>query len=156
MAESISDDVRTLRRWYHNRRFHSWFVHFPVALVPFAFLSHILFFASGRMFFFNSAFFALTVSLVLGVFTVGTGVMSWMINYAQSLDPRFRVKIFCSVLFLILTGITMALGLPAVTLQEINPPEEFRFNIVASARLTFVNSVIVFIIARYGKTLSQI
>jgi hypothetical protein len=152
----MPDDVRALRRWYHNRRFHSWFIHFPIALVPFSFLSQILFFASGRVFFFNSAFFALTVSLITGVFAVGTGVVSWMINYSQSLDLRFRVKIFCSVIFLILTGITVALGLPAVMLQEINPAQEFGFNIMASASLTFINSVVVFIIARYGKALTQI
>jgi uncharacterized membrane protein len=154
MAEQLSDNTRAWRLWHYNVRPHSAFVHFPIALIPLTLLSQILFFITERLFFFNAAFYTLILSLFAVVFAVGTGVISWMINYDQSFDARFRAKLTCSVISIVIIASSIALTLPQVMLQGINPVSNLNPGFIASSALTFINCVVIHIAARNGKNLT--
>jgi uncharacterized membrane protein len=154
MAEQISDNTRAWRLWHHKLRPHSAFVHFPIVLIPLTLLSQILFLITGRLFFFNAAFYSLVLSLFAVVFAVGTGVISWLINYDQSFDARFRAKITCSVVSVIITASSIALTLPLAMLQGVNPVSNLNFAFIASTALTFINCIVIHIAAHNGKNLT--
>jgi uncharacterized membrane protein len=154
MAERISENTRAWRLWHHRLRPHSAFVHFPITLIPLTLLSQILFIITGRLFFFNAAFYTLVLSLFAVVFAVGTGVISWMINYDQSFDTRFRVKIACSIISVIIIASSIALTLSQAMLQGVNPVSNLNSGFIASAALTFINCVVIHIAARNGKNLT--
>jgi hypothetical protein len=88
------------------------------------------------------------------VFAMGTGILSWMINYDQSVDSRFRVKISCSILLVIITSAEIILSIPLVMLQAVNQISAASFNVAADIFLTFIGCILVAAIGRAGKKLT--
>ncbi|MDR2401075.1 MAG: hypothetical protein LBD73_05440, partial [Deferribacteraceae bacterium] len=135
---------------------HPAFIHFPIAFFPLTLLSQILFFITGRDFFFNIAFFVQILSLITALLAFGTGIVSWMINYSQSFDACFRVKISCAILCIILTAIAVVITVPIAALQELKPLTKGDVALTVSTGITFINCVLMAILSRYGRRLTWI
>ncbi|MDR2105015.1 MAG: hypothetical protein LBP51_04590 [Deferribacteraceae bacterium] len=154
MQESSANErneLRSWRLWYRKYRLHSVFIHFPIALIPLAFLSHIFFLFTGRVFFFNTAFFVQILSLLAILAALGTGFIGWMINYNQSLDIRFRVKILCTIIILASTFTAILISAPLAILQELTPIQKENPKFLITVGLTFINCILVGIISQNGK-----
>jgi len=93
---------------------HPMFVHFPQALFPMAFLSFLLYVATGHPEFEVGAFVAAGFGTAASPATTLTGFIDWKANYKGYMTPVFRNKIIGAF-------VLIGLSVPAVILRLLDP-----------------------------------
>ncbi len=97
----------TLNALYKRFHPHPMSVHFPIALHLFAAFFNLLFLFDKSQTWEQLVFYSLSISTLMGVFAMITGIMSWKINYAFSASKIFKQKLYLSIL-------TLGLGIVAL------------------------------------------
>ena len=90
---------RELYKTYHP---HPISVHFPIALHFFAAFFDILFFLNGDRIYEQIVFYSFAVATLMGVLAMVFGIFSWWVNYDFSRAKYFVIKLYVSILTLIL------------------------------------------------------
>lgn len=89
---------------------HPMFVHFPLGLFPVAFVSFLLYLATGRPEFEAGAFVSAGFGAILSPVTTLTGFIDWKVRYKGTMTSVFRIKIVGAF-------VLIALSFPAVLLR---------------------------------------
>ncbi len=84
-----------------KRHPHPVVVHFPIALLMASSLFLILYLVTGRSPFESTSVSLLLLGALSSLFAIGTGLLTWWINYQLRLTPFIRRKIQLSVVLLI-------------------------------------------------------
>ena len=98
-------------------------VHFPIALLMAASLFILLFIFFPRASFEITGFYLLILGAVASPFAMGTGFLTWWVNYMLKPNPFVRKKIWLSFLLLTLeVSLILWRGLcPAFSSRDMSP-----------------------------------
>ncbi len=95
--KTFKDTVRKLYRLFHP---HPMFIHFPMGLINFTVIMQIIFLATGKESFESAGFYSLAASVLFLIPTIGSGFVSWWVNYELTMNKIFGLKItFSFILF---------------------------------------------------------
>ncbi|MFC1549327.1 DUF2231 domain-containing protein [Nitrospirota bacterium] len=90
-----------LRKLYRKFHPHPVLIHFPIALFVFAALMQTIFLLTREPSLESASFYAVVVG-TLGVFpAIGTGMLSWWVNYNMDMTPLFRNKLLLSAILMV-------------------------------------------------------
>lgn len=107
----VTDTKEKLKVWYRRYHPHPMTVHFPIALHLFAAFMDLLFLFDPKESYALSVFYLFFASTVMGFVAMVPGILSWWINYDFSKAQPFLIKLFVSVLVLLLGMINILLYL---------------------------------------------
>lgn len=91
-----------LREWYYKYHPHPMVVHFPIALHFFAGGVDLIFLYTLNPLYEIAIFYAFFVATIMGFVAMVPGILSWWINYGFSKARPFMVKLYVSLLTLLL------------------------------------------------------
>lgn len=100
-----------LRRLYHRLHPHPIVIHFPMGLFVFAALMQVVFFMTSNASFETAAFYAVVVATLGAIPSMGSGMLSWWINYDMTLTSIFRNKLLLSVMLIAAGGFLVVVRL---------------------------------------------
>ncbi len=98
-----------LKEWYKIYHPHPITVHFPIALHIFAGLFNVLFLFDKNEVYGQMVFYSFSIATVMGAVAMVFGILSWWINYNLYQGKSFIIKLYTSVLTLILGAIGIAI-----------------------------------------------
>lgn len=139
-SDRAAERMEMLRRLYHKVHPHPIVIHFPMGLYVFAALMQAVFFLTSNASFETAAFYAIVVATLGAIPSMGSGMLSWWINYDMTLTSIFRNKLFLSVV-LIAAGVFLVSA--RVMIPEISSRLDllsYAYNVVlmATAPLTML------------------
>lgn len=100
-----------VREWYRKYHPHPMTVHFPIALHFFAGGMDLLFLADPTEAYEISVFYAFFAATFMGGVAMIPGLLSWGINYGFSKARAFMVKLYVSILTVVLGTIVIIMRL---------------------------------------------
>lgn len=100
-----------LKEWYKIYHPHPITVHFPVALHIFAGLFDFLFLFDKNEVYEQMVFYSFTIATIMGAVAMVFGILSWWVNYDFSQGKSFVIKLYTSIITLILGIIGIAIYL---------------------------------------------
>lgn len=100
----------TLTKLYNRFHFHPVSVHFPIALFIFSVVMDIFYLIMGRgpATLATTSWHAFIFATAILPITIGTGFLSWWLNYSLALTTIFKKKIAGSLLLLFLAAIVLS------------------------------------------------
>lgn len=98
--------IKKLYRMFHP---HPMLLHFPMAMVVFTVIMQFIFLYSGKASFETAGFYSLVTALVFMFPTIGSGMMSWWVNYDLTVNKIFLYKISFSFILLIMEIIELSI-----------------------------------------------
>ncbi len=101
------DKMEGLREFYRKFHPHPVLIHFPMALFFFTCMMQVLFLIYDYSPFEHAAYFSLFTSVVFAYPATVSGIFSWWINYQSLLTKTFKIKLFMSIILLIITSGTL-------------------------------------------------
>lgn len=101
------DKMERRRNFYRKFHPHPVLIHFPMALFFFSCIMQGLFMIFKFSPYENAAYYSLFIGTVLGYPATLSGIYSWWINYQSMLTKTFRIKLYLSILLLIITSATL-------------------------------------------------
>lgn len=103
------EKLEKLRELYRKFHPHPVMIHYPIALFLFTALMQIIFLSFKNPSFENAAFYSLFVSVISAFPATFSGIFSWWINYQKTLTSTFKIKLYFSIILLIIGVITLLL-----------------------------------------------
>jgi len=112
-AEMTPEELRRQKMVDLYKKFHPhpMFIHFPVALLNFAFLMQAAFLITGKPSYESAGLYALIIGGVSVIPAMLSGFLSWWINYECIRNPRFMVKIILSFMLVVTSFLAIYLRL---------------------------------------------
>ncbi len=101
------DKMDKRRDFYRKFHPHPVLIHFPMALFFFTFIMQLLFLIFNFSPYENAAYYSLFIGVVLAYPATASGIYSWWINYQSLLTRTFKIKLYMSILLLILTSASL-------------------------------------------------
>ncbi|MBD3791031.1 MAG: 2-oxoacid:acceptor oxidoreductase subunit alpha [Campylobacterales bacterium] len=108
---AATDTKEKLKTWYRNYHPHPMTVHFPIALHLFAAFMDLLFLFDPKESYALTVFYLFFASTVMGFVAMVPGILSWWVNYDFSKAEPFIVKLYLSLLVLLLGLVNIILYL---------------------------------------------
>ncbi|MFT7879864.1 MAG: 2-oxoacid:acceptor oxidoreductase subunit alpha [Sulfurimonas sp.] len=108
---AATDTKEKLKVWYRHYHPHPMTVHFPIALHLFAAFMDLLFLFDPKESYALTVFYLFFASTVMGFVAMVPGILSWWVNYDFSKAQPFLIKLYVSVLVLLLGTINILLYL---------------------------------------------
>lgn len=120
------------REWYQIYHPHPMMAHFPIVLHFFAAAMDVAFFFSPVEKFEQAAYYAFFSATLLGLLAMITGTLSWWVNYNFNMIRPLVIKLYVSILTLILgcMGIYLHIIDPMVAYKSTSASFFYHFSIL--------------------------
>jgi len=103
------DKMDKRRDFYRKFHPHPVLIHFPMGLFFFTCIMQILFLIFNFKPYENAAYYSLFIGVVFSYPATASGIYSWWINYQSLLTRTFKIKLYMSILLLIITTASLLL-----------------------------------------------
>lgn len=133
---------RELYKIYHP---HPITVHFPIALHIFAAFFDLLFIFSANAVFEQIVFYSFSIATVMGGVAMVFGILSWWLNYNFSKASYFTIKLYVSIL-------TLILGIIGIGIYTLDTQALYSFSVtgILYHLFVFATAVTVIVLGYYG------
>jgi len=109
-TEDIDPEIDKLdkhRDWYRKYHPHPVFIHFPMGLFFFTTFMQALFLLFKYSPYESAAYYSLFIGVLGSYPATASGIYSWWINYQRLLTRTFKIKLYLSIILLLLTSATL-------------------------------------------------
>ncbi len=139
------DKMDKLRDFYRKFHPHPVFIHFPMALLFFSAMMQALFLIFIVSSFENAAYYSLFVGALFAYPATFSGIFSWWINYQSLLTRTFRIKLYLSIVLLIVASAALIIRIFVPDIAFHAGAGFYIYN-----GLLFISMPIVFIVGYFG------
>lgn len=139
------DKMEKLRDFYRKFHPHPVFVHFPMALILFSCIMQALFLIFKTTSYESAAYYSLFAGTLFSFPATFSGIFSWWINYQRLLTRTFKIKLYLSIVLLIVASVGLIIRIIVPDISFISGSGFYIYN-----ALLFISVPIVFIIGYYG------
>ncbi len=139
------EKLEKLRELYRKFHPHPVMIHYPMALFFFSSIMQGLFLIFGNVSFENAAFYSLVIAVITSIPATAAGIFSWWINYQKILTQTFKIKLYLSIVLIVVGIIAVILRISMPGISASSGIEMYIYNF-----LVFICLPIVIIIGYHG------
>jgi predicted heme/steroid binding protein/uncharacterized membrane protein len=96
------DNKLIYQQLYNKFHPHPVLLHYPMGVLPFGFLMLVLYIVTGYESLEPASYYALIFGTVCLLPVVATGILSWWLNYQTMMTKIFSIKLYLSIVVIIL------------------------------------------------------
>ncbi len=143
--DMVADKMDKQRDWYRKFHPHPVMIHFPMGLFFFTAIMQVFFLLFKFPPFEKAAFYSLIIATVTSIPATLSGVYSWWLNYQMMLTKTFKMKLYLSIVLIIL-------GIASTIIRFIVPTVSLNLNLLFYLYngILFINFPVVGLIGYYG------